>query len=86
LTATGGQVGANRPKRQRMSIADMGSDRGADDSFDAVTLQFASRHLEIIRAFKERLTASGYRYTGYTCSITNYRFFFFAKITFQLSL
>lgn len=25
----------------------------ADDSFDAVTLQFASRHLEIIRAFKE---------------------------------
>ena len=25
----------------------------ADNSFDAVTLQFASRHLEIIRAFKE---------------------------------
>jgi demethylmenaquinone methyltransferase / 2-methoxy-6-polyprenyl-1,4-benzoquinol methylase len=25
----------------------------ADDSFDAVTLQFASRHLEIIRVFKE---------------------------------
>ena len=24
-----------------------------DNSFDAVTLQFASRHLEIIRAFKE---------------------------------
>ncbi|MGC9954761.1 MAG: class I SAM-dependent methyltransferase [Rhizomicrobium sp.] len=25
----------------------------ADDTFDAVTLQFASRHLEIVRAFKE---------------------------------
>ena len=39
-------------------------------SFDVVTLQFASRHLEIIRAFKERLTAPGYCYIGYTCSIT----------------
>jgi len=42
-------------------------------------LQFASRHLDIISAFKERLTALGYRYTGYTCSITRIIAFFSSR-------
>jgi len=45
-----------------------------------VTLQFASRHLEIIRAFKERLTAPGYCYTSYNMlHYANYRFFSLRK-------
>ncbi|TMJ26208.1 MAG: class I SAM-dependent methyltransferase [Alphaproteobacteria bacterium] len=69
-------MGANRPHPTiRAHVWDAHTLPFADDSFDAVTFQFASRHLEI----KERLTAPGYCYTGYACSITRIIAFFSSR-------
>ena len=49
--------GQNRARERKLTIHAQVCDAHVlpfpDNSFDAVTLQFASRHLEIIRAFKE---------------------------------
>jgi len=53
MTAEGQRRARRRNLTIRAHICDAHSLPFADGSFDAVTLQFASRHLEIIRAFKE---------------------------------
>jgi demethylmenaquinone methyltransferase/2-methoxy-6-polyprenyl-1,4-benzoquinol methylase len=53
MTAEGQRRARERNLAIRAHICDAHELPFADDSFDAVTLQFASRHLEIIRAFKE---------------------------------
>jgi len=53
MTAEGQRRARERNLTIRARICDAHTLPFADDSFDAVTLQFASRHLEIIRAFKE---------------------------------
>ena len=53
MTAEGQRRARERNLTIRAQLCDAHTLPFADDSFDAVTLQFASRHLEIIRAFKE---------------------------------
>ena len=53
MTAEGQRRARERNLTIRARVCDAHTLPFADDSFDAVTLQFASRHLEIIRAFKE---------------------------------
>jgi demethylmenaquinone methyltransferase/2-methoxy-6-polyprenyl-1,4-benzoquinol methylase len=53
MTAEGQRRAGERNLTIRAYVCDAHTLPFADDSFDAVTLQFASRHLEIIRAFKE---------------------------------
>ena len=53
MTAEGQRRARERNLTIRAHVCDAHTLPFADDSFDAVTLQFASRHLEIIRAFKE---------------------------------
>jgi demethylmenaquinone methyltransferase / 2-methoxy-6-polyprenyl-1,4-benzoquinol methylase len=53
MTAEGQRRAGKRNLAIHARICDAHALPYADNSFDAVTLQFASRHLEIIRAFKE---------------------------------
>jgi demethylmenaquinone methyltransferase/2-methoxy-6-polyprenyl-1,4-benzoquinol methylase len=53
MTAEGQRRAGERNLKIHAHVCDAHALPFADNSFDAVTLQFASRHLEIIRAFKE---------------------------------
>ena len=53
MTAEGQRRARERNLTIRAHICDAHTLPFPDNSFDAVTIQFASRHLEIIRAFKE---------------------------------
>jgi demethylmenaquinone methyltransferase/2-methoxy-6-polyprenyl-1,4-benzoquinol methylase len=53
MTAEGQRRARERNLAIQAQVCDAHALPFADNSFDAVTLQFASRHLEIIRAFKE---------------------------------
>jgi len=53
MTAEGQRRARERNLTIRAHVCDARALPFADDSFDAVTLQFASRHLEIVRTFKE---------------------------------
>ncbi len=53
MTAEGQRRAGERNLTINARVCDAHTLPFADNSFDAVTLQFASRHLEIIRAFKE---------------------------------
>lgn len=53
MTAEGQRRALERNLAIHARVCDAHTLPFADNSFDAVTLQFASRHLEIIRAFKE---------------------------------
>jgi demethylmenaquinone methyltransferase/2-methoxy-6-polyprenyl-1,4-benzoquinol methylase len=53
MTAEGQRRAGARGLTVQARVCDAHELPFADNSFDAVTLQFASRHLEIIRAFKE---------------------------------
>ncbi len=53
MTAEGQRRAHTRNLSIRAHICDAHALPFADESFDAVTLQFASRHLEIVKAFKE---------------------------------
>ena len=53
MTAEGQRRARERNLAIQAQVCDAHALPFADSSFDAVTLQFASRHLEIIRAFKE---------------------------------
>ena len=53
MTAEGQRRARERNLTIRAHVCDAHTLPFADGSFDAVTLQFASRHLEIVRAFKE---------------------------------
>jgi len=53
MTAEGQRRARERNLTIRAHVCDAHTLPFPDDSFDAVTLQFASRHIEIIRAFKE---------------------------------
>jgi demethylmenaquinone methyltransferase/2-methoxy-6-polyprenyl-1,4-benzoquinol methylase len=53
MTAEGQRRARQRNLTIHARVCDAHTLPFADNSFDAVTLQFASRHLEIIRAFKE---------------------------------
>ena len=53
MTAEGQRRARERNLTIRAQVCDAHTLPFPDNSFDAVTIQFASRHLEIIRAFKE---------------------------------
>ena len=53
MTAEGQRRARERNLTIRAQICDAHTLPFPDDSFDAVTIQFASRHLEIIKSFKE---------------------------------
>jgi demethylmenaquinone methyltransferase/2-methoxy-6-polyprenyl-1,4-benzoquinol methylase len=53
MTAEGQGRARGRNQTIHAHVCDAHSLPFADESFDAVTLQFASRHLEIVRTFKE---------------------------------
>ena len=53
MTAEGQRRAGERKLTIRAQVCDAHALPFPDETFDAVTLQFASRHLEIIRAFKE---------------------------------
>ena len=53
MTAEGQRRAGERGLTIRAQVGDAHALPFPDETFDAVTLQFASRHLEIIRAFKD---------------------------------
>ena len=55
MTAEGQRRARERNLAIHAQVCDAHALPFADNSFDAVTIQFASRHLEIIRAFKESI-------------------------------
>jgi len=69
MTEEGQSRARERNLTIRAQVCDAHTLPFADASFDAVTLQFASRHLEIVRAFAEihRVLKPGARFATTTC-------------------